>query len=610
MSKRIHRILAVLLAAILVGGMVPLVASGAGYGSNGKFLAPIEPPVAGSTAISTRAQLEDIKKNLSGNYHLTADIDLSSLEWVPIGDASKPFTGSFDGQGRVIKNLRITGERYEHNGLFGYVDSGSIKNVGLENVHINVSRAFSSDYGRITAGGISGYHYGFDSYGVDKSINNCYATGTVQILSTSDVSAHGGGICGLKNGSIKNCYNTGDISSSAVSPSEAYAYAGGISAWGASVKNCHNTGKVVVEVSKTANVGGGVGAYVGGIGSRGSAESCYNTGKVAVSATNSFTASSVTNVGGIIGEGNNSASCYNSGAISVTNSNINPEFHVGGINGSGSSSKSYNTGDIVVSLPSPANSGYFTGFVGGVSGVGSATDCYNTGDMAVKTVNDKLLRRIGGICGYSGSLSNCYNIGDISVTHTIDLGNVGGICGYASSAGAVTSCYALDLYGSEWGAKLSSDDMKKKVRFVGFDFEDIWDISSTVNGGHPFLRIFNQAMPTTYALTVVNGSGSGNYKAGETVYLTADAAPSGKAFDKWTASAGTLADATTTRTAFIMPAGAATVTATYKGTGGNVVPPTPDPDPPAKNIFGTKHESNFLNWLLFFVGFGWIWMWF
>ena len=30
----------------------------------------------------------------------------------------------------------------------------------------------------------------------------------------------------------------------------------------------------------------------------------------------------------------------------------------------------------------------------------------------------------------------------------------------------------------------------------------------------------------------------------------------------------------------------------------------------AKTIFSTRYESNFLNWLLFFLGFGFIWMWF
>ena len=41
------------------------------------------------------------------------------------------------------------------------------------------------------------------------------------------------------------------------------------------------------------------------------------------------------------------------------------------------------------------------------------------------------------------------------------------------------------------------------------------------------------------------------------------------------------------------------VTATYK-----------DAPAPVKTIFSTKHEATFFNWILFFLGFGWIWMWF
>jgi len=31
---------------------------------------------------------------------------------------------------------------------------------------------------------------------------------------------------------------------------------------------------------------------------------------------------------------------------------------------------------------------------------------------------------------------------------------------------------------------------------------------------------------------------------------------------------------------------------------------------PTPTIFGTSFEANVLNWILFFVGFGFIWMWF
>jgi hypothetical protein len=75
--------------------------AGTGYGPNGKFLAPIEPPAPDSIPISTRAELEAIGNNstsLRGTYHLTQDINLSGAEWVPIGRSSG-FFGTFDGQG-------------------------------------------------------------------------------------------------------------------------------------------------------------------------------------------------------------------------------------------------------------------------------------------------------------------------------------------------------------------------------------------------------------------------------------------------------------------------------------------------------------------------------
>jgi len=68
----------------------------------------------------------------------------------------------------------------------------------------------------------------------------------------------------------------------------------------------------------------------------------------------------------------------------------------------------------------------------------------------------------------------------------------------------------------------------------------------------------------TYALTVSEGTGGGNYAAGANVTITANDAPTGKVFDKWTKTAGTLVNENSKTTTFIMPASSATVTATYK----------------------------------------------
>ena len=74
---------------------------------------------------------------------------------------------------------------------------------------------------------------------------------------------------------------------------------------------------------------------------------------------------------------------------------------------------------------------------------------------------------------------------------------------------------------------------------------------------------------TSYTVTVNSGTGGGDYAAGATVTITADAAPSGKVFDKWTTSDGvTFTNASSATTTFTMPAYAVTVTATYKTSGG------------------------------------------
>jgi hypothetical protein len=76
---------------------------------------------------------------------------------------------------------------------------------------------------------------------------------------------------------------------------------------------------------------------------------------------------------------------------------------------------------------------------------------------------------------------------------------------------------------------------------------------------------YKDAPPVTYTLTVQNGTGSGNYEAGAQVSISANAAPSGKVFDKWTGGAGgSFADVNAANTTFTMPANAATITATYK----------------------------------------------
>ena len=66
-----------------------------------------------------------------------ADMEYAT-DWVPIGNASQPYTGTFDGQGYTITGLSTpTGNSSNYVGLFGYMGSGGVvKDVILEDATI------------------------------------------------------------------------------------------------------------------------------------------------------------------------------------------------------------------------------------------------------------------------------------------------------------------------------------------------------------------------------------------------------------------------------------------------------------------------------------------
>ena len=68
---------------------------------------------------------------------------------------------------------------------------------------------------------------------------------------------------------------------------------------------------------------------------------------------------------------------------------------------------------------------------------------------------------------------------------------------------------------------------------------------------------------TSFLVTVVNGTGSGEYEAGATVTITANAPAAGKQFTGWTSDDVTFVNANAITTSFTMPAKAVTVTANY-----------------------------------------------
>lgn len=79
----------------------------------------------------------------SGNIQLNTDIDLGAKLWMPIGTETNPFTGTFDGGGHTISNMRVMGNTY--NGLFGVTKDVTIKNLRIKDAQVagygNLSRS-------------------------------------------------------------------------------------------------------------------------------------------------------------------------------------------------------------------------------------------------------------------------------------------------------------------------------------------------------------------------------------------------------------------------------------------------------------------------------------
>jgi len=497
--------------------------------TNWDFIEPVthlKTVPAGYTGIYTAQDLDNVRKNLSGNYILMANIDLKSWgDWEPIGrDRNAAYQGNFDGNGYVVKNMTVniaSTSTTAYVGLFGYCTKGTIKNLGRLGGSVNASSAI--------AGGIAGYS--------SSSISNCYNTGNVSASSTSDSSPHAGGIVGGHSSTIINCYNTGAVSAASSSYSS-YPHAGGIAGYSGSestvstIINCYNTGSVNASSYSCYSYAGGIAGD-----SSSAISNCYNTGDVSASSYSTadypYYYYCHSHAGGIVGISYSSSSisnCYNTGDVSSAypSSYSHPCFS-GGIAGYLSSpstiSNCYNTGK--VSASSTYSS--YAGGIAGYSGSGSTiNNCYNTGSVNASSTASSSFA--GGIVGSAHSLAsiseisncrNCYNIGNVSASYA------GGLIGYSDSDSTISNCYykntALKAVGNDSGTLgnvrvLRDAQMKQQASFVGFDFNTVWRMGAS---GYPeftslHVHSFNSWTTKTAATCTAIGTQTRSCTCGET----------------------------------------------------------------------------------------------
>ncbi len=262
------------------------------------------------------------------NITLTADINLSGIDWTPIGiDYNHQYTGTFNGGGHTITGLTVTGSD-QYAGLFGYIGSGgTVKNVVLEGVQITSDN--SSGY----AGGVAG-----DSWG---TIENCSVSGSV-----SGTTFAGGVVGSQWGGSITGCNSSATV--------KGVIFAGGIAGEtnsGASLTGCYATDDVTVENDGTNNShAGGVVGYNGG----GTLTACYATGSVTGSGSGTIY------VGGVTGSNNlgTLTACYHAkGTVS------GPGGATGGVAGRNFKDSMFGGGIITAC--------YWNGTVTGDNGIGN-----------------------------------------------------------------------------------------------------------------------------------------------------------------------------------------------------------------------------------------------
>ena len=232
------RVISLLLALVLALGLLPTAAWAAGTDvsalpefSEGADTSTIQKFKISSAdsleALATAVKENDGKGayNLKGfTFYLANDIELSDT-WTPISNVTYPadaFAGTFDGNGHTISGLNGS------NGLFGFVNGATIKNLKVEGTISGTSA---------NVGGIVGKTQG------KVTITNCSFTGSVSTSKSGSSNAAGGIVGRVNAGTLKveNCANHATVTAEKASAAGIIGYGGSNKV---TITNCYNDGAI------------------------------------------------------------------------------------------------------------------------------------------------------------------------------------------------------------------------------------------------------------------------------------------------------------------------------------------------------------------------------
>lgn len=255
--------------------------------------------VSGKTGLCAElmADINLFGETYSGHAYDTSNPGILSkaVLWIPIGDGTNSYTGTFQGNRHTVRIMRAGELTAENQGLFGTIGDGA-RITGLT---VSESQVMAARY----SGGIAG-----SINGTGVVVDDCQITGTL-----TGEGDYFGGIAGLLSGggvTISGCRNTGEIAGTG-------NYVGGIAgaaqtAGSIVIDGCYSsvTGKTATTGSSKAHIGGILGGGLAGNGTV-TVRNCYNRGTVSSDSSGSET-------GGIAGSsGQNTVikGCYNTGQV-------------------------------------------------------------------------------------------------------------------------------------------------------------------------------------------------------------------------------------------------------------------------------------------------------
>lgn len=245
---------------------------------------------------------------------LTADIDLSGIEWKkPLGYGFI-YNGKLDGAGHTISGLKGSGALLNNLG-----EQGRIQNLNL--VNIDLQDGDEHNIGP-RSGGLVLFNRG--------EITGCLVSGKI-----SSNSCYVGGIAGsMEGGAIINCQSNVQISyrsTPTVTLGSGHCGAGGIVGEFSSVNEkpvalldrCRFGGSIQVE-GKVPSCGLNVGGIAASSGIYGLIINCGNTGAITADVELYKDPSTVAYIGGITADSTHTAveNCWNTGSITVRSSGL------------------------------------------------------------------------------------------------------------------------------------------------------------------------------------------------------------------------------------------------------------------------------------------------